>query len=46
LPDIDECRSNNGGCEYECVNREGGYHCECPIGQQIQQDARTCLGKE
>src|SRR5262245_56033456 len=25
--DIDECASNNGGCDASCINREGSYTC-------------------
>ncbi len=45
VPDVDECRHHNGGCQYKCHNTNGGYSCECPTGQQIHADGRTCLRK-
>ena len=27
--DIDECQMNNGNCEHECTNTEGGFFCTC-----------------
>ena len=28
--DVDECADfNNGGCDQLCVNRQGGFACEC-----------------
>ncbi|XP_047996171.1 collagen and calcium-binding EGF domain-containing protein 1-like isoform X1 [Leguminivora glycinivorella] len=40
--DIDECVHNKGGCEYRCVNDPGGFHCECPSGQNLAGDGRSC----
>ncbi|XP_078687224.1 uncharacterized protein LOC144919610 [Branchiostoma floridae x Branchiostoma belcheri] len=33
--DIDECSKNNGGCEHDCVNTVGSYHCTCRTGYQL-----------
>ena len=30
--DVNECISDNGGCEQVCVNDYGSYHCECRQG--------------
>lgn len=35
FPDIDECESNNGGCEDKCVNTEGSFTCACRPGFQL-----------
>ncbi|CAK8671827.1 unnamed protein product [Clavelina lepadiformis] len=40
--DIDECAQNNGGCQYNCTNFDGGYTCECPVGQSLAADLKTC----
>ncbi|XP_065362088.1 cubilin homolog [Calliphora vicina] len=43
--DIDECATQNGGCnlspKVSCINSYGSYHCgECPLGWS--GDGRTC----
>jgi len=40
--EINECDINNGGCEYECVNTDGGYECRCPEGFVLRNDGKTC----
>ncbi len=30
--DVDECATDNGGCEQLCVNVEGGRRCQCRPG--------------
>ncbi|XP_013393826.1 uncharacterized protein LOC106161422 isoform X2 [Lingula anatina] len=39
--DIDECRTNGGGCEYKCVNTAGSFRCECMAGFQVAQ--KSCI---
>ena len=41
--DIDECQSDHG-CDQECVNDIGGFHCECRAGYQLM-DLFTCAGQ-
>nr|XP_026493166.1 collagen and calcium-binding EGF domain-containing protein 1 isoform X1 [Vanessa tameamea] len=41
--DVDECKSNNGGCEQRCVNDPGGYHCECNLPYSVASDGRRCV---
>ena len=46
LPDVNECNSNNGGCEDECVNTPGSYYCECDdSGYHLDSDDHSCTGK-
>ncbi|CAG9840299.1 unnamed protein product [Diabrotica balteata] len=40
--DIDECKTNNGGCEKECVNQIGSYSCKCPTGFTTADDRKSC----
>jgi fibulin 1/2 len=40
--EINECDINNGGCEYECINTDGGYRCGCPEGFTLRDDGRSC----
>lgn len=42
LADVDECASDDGGCEYRCINNYGSYECVCPTGYKLQPDERTC----
>jgi Coagulation Factor Xa inhibitory site len=45
-PDIDECQTNNGGCEQICRNQPGSYECTCNDGLQIETtDGKRCVGK-
>lgn len=39
--DLDECATNNGGCDQLCVNTAGGYRCECRAGY-APTPAGTC----
>ena len=32
ISDIDECASDNGGCEQNCHNNNGSYTCSCNTG--------------
>lgn len=43
--DVDECKTNNGGCSHTCINEDGCHRCECPEGYQLDFDERTCIGK-
>ena len=43
--DIDECAVNNGGCEHDCTNQNGGYTCGCQSGFQLDtNDLTSCSG--
>lgn len=41
--DIDECLLDNGGCQEECVNSEGAYHCMCENGFLIDSEDKKCV---
>ena len=45
LTDINECTNNNGGCQQNCVNTAGSYHCSCPAGYRLHSDKRRCIGR-
>ena len=40
--DVNECATNNGGCEHDCVNVPGSFHCKCRHGQVLAADGLTC----
>uniref|UniRef100_A0A673GTL5 Growth arrest-specific 6 n=1 Tax=Sinocyclocheilus rhinocerous TaxID=307959 RepID=A0A673GTL5_9TELE len=33
--DVDECSRGNGGCEHDCNNTMGSYHCSCRHGYRL-----------
>ncbi|KAK6170352.1 hypothetical protein SNE40_018764 [Patella caerulea] len=33
--DINECASNNGGCDQTCINNDGSYVCSCPAPYEL-----------
>lgn len=41
--DINECQGDHG-CDQECVNEVGGFHCECRTGYQLV-DTFSCGGQ-
>ena len=43
--DIDECSTNNGGCEHICNNQIASYDCECRNGYTLGEDLHACIGK-
>ena len=43
--DIDECLSNNGGCNQICVNTLGSYKCRCRAGFKMSVDNHNCTGR-
>lgn len=42
IKEINECLGSNHGCEQECINTFGGYHCECRIGYELHSDRKKC----
>ena len=45
IPDINECLSNNGGCDQTCTNSIGSYSCSCNIGFVLAPNEHSCYGK-
>jgi hypothetical protein len=42
VTDLDECSSNNGGCEQHCHNTNGSCHCSCNSEYIINSDGHHC----
>lgn len=43
--DINEC-DNPDNCLYgTCVNNQGGYICQCPMGYENNPTGTGCIGK-
>lgn len=41
--DINECLSDNGGCDHVCVNTIGSMHCSCNASYLLAADNKTCI---
>ena len=42
--DVNECATNNGGCEGVCNNTIGSYNCQCAAGFHLANNSRNCVG--
>ena len=40
--DINECASNNGGCQHNCRNTAGSFDCSCRSGYTLASDGKSC----
>ena len=45
LIDVNECLTNNGGCDQFCQNTIASYVCSCGDGYTLQNDSYTCEGE-
>ena len=41
--DINECLTNNGGCDHTCINTEGSFECLCNTSYILAADNKTCM---
>ncbi|CAH1264799.1 MUC4 [Branchiostoma lanceolatum] len=39
---VDECATDNGGCEQNCVDSLTSYHCTCNDGYNLAADGHAC----
>lgn len=45
--DIDECKNDTlHDCAHECFNTVGAYKCDCEEGYDLNNDTKTCDGKQ
>lgn len=42
---VNSCEKNNGGCSHHCEHTTNGPLCSCNQGYQLDQDRKTCVGK-
>ncbi|XP_039956467.1 dorsal-ventral patterning protein tolloid [Bactrocera tryoni] len=42
MKEVDECETQNHGCEHDCINTLGGYECSCHIGYELHSDKKHC----
>ena len=42
--DTNECASDNGGCDQNCVNNNGGFSCTCNSGYTLNSNGKSCDG--
>ena len=40
--DINECDTDNGGCDHNCTDSIGSYNCSCDIGYILATDNHGC----
>ena len=43
--DVDECSTNNGGCDHVCTNTVGSFNCSCNDSFSLNTDGATCDGQ-
>lgn len=41
--DMNECASTNHGCQNQCINTPGSYHCQCNNGWKLASDGKSCF---
>ena len=44
--DVNECATNNGGCNHLCINAPGTATCGCNAGFFLAVDGVTCTSKD
>ena len=43
VTDINECLTDNGGCDHICVNMEDSFECLCNDSYILAEDNKTCI---
>ena len=43
--DVNECSTNNGGCQHTCTNTLGSFRCTCRSGYRLHSNGRNCIGE-
>ena len=42
--DVNECDTDNGGCQQTCNNRDGAFYCSCDRGYTVNINHLDCDG--
>ena len=42
---VNECESDNGGCDQICTDTLRSFSCNCSDGYLLDEDDRSCIGK-
>ena len=42
--DVNECATNNGGCDQTCKNNVGTFACSCQSGYTLAINGLSCNG--
>lgn len=42
--DVNECATNNGGCQQLCGNTVGSFQCSCTAGYNLASNGLSCTG--
>ena len=45
LSDVNECSTENGGCEHTCTDTTGSFVCSCSNGYFLEGNGLNCTGK-
>ena len=43
--DINECNTDNGGCDHNCTNKVGTFSCNCSVGYMLDTNGLSCFSK-
>ena len=43
--DMNQCSTDNGGCDHTCTDLIPGYQCSCDDGFELSSDDHSCDGK-
>ena len=44
--DLNECEIMPGTCKGgDCINTDGSFRCECPMGYVLDSSGRRCIGE-
>ena len=42
---VNQCGSNNGGCQHNCIDTADGFRCTCNTGYSLHSNGRSCVGE-
>lgn len=46
IPDVNECLESPGICSNgQCINTDGSFRCECPMGYNLDYTGVRCVGE-